>query len=417
MIFKVKKLFEVISGRKEYLLLLFLNIFISFGTIIIYKLIKIKFDDEMLFDFTYIKRIIAFLSPISLLGTGVTLIRFIGTDINKNSEYYILTSIFLTLFTPLGLIILNIFNEGLIINFLWNKHEILHSKYFYPLIIYLIGLNTTTVAICKFRGLKKYFKSTYINLCLIVLMPLIVLIYATNINHYLFYNGLLLIFFSLIILVNKKMKINLPKTLLIKTYIKEGITRLFGDISYYFLIFAPSYFILKFTGDLSMTAALSFCQILVNASTILIKPVSLVKLPWTVKQKEFNNLSLIKNTLIKETTITFLVFLIITLFLVSSIETIINLVYTNNILEYILSIKIYLFLIPFYCCFLILRNYVDGITNKPINFYINTVGIILFIAQIYTLDFGNEMKTIAISMINSFLVMDIIIVVYIIRFK
>lgn len=412
-----KSLLSQIYIKKKYLILLLLNVFLALGSISIYKFIEIKFTDDELFGFTYIKRILAFLSPISLLGSGVTLIRFIGLEKSNINHVYTLLSILLTVFIPFVLIVLNIVNPEFIIDILWSKHANLHFLYFYPLIIYLIGINMTTIVICQFRGLEEYFKSTFINLGFIVLMPFAILYFTESINEYIFYNGLFLIFFTSLIIFKIIIKAKTFKLLKVKSFIYEGITRVFGDVSYYFLILAPSYFVLKFTGDLSMTAAISFCQILINASSILIKPVTLIKLPWTIKLKEQNNINIIKKVYFKEIKMTFFIFLIITLILVGFLEIIIKIIYSASILEYITEIRIYLFLLPFYCCHLLLRNYIDGITVRPINSFVTACGLIIFIFQIYVLDFGSVLKTIIISLINSFIIMDLIIIGYLNRYK
>ena len=74
---------SLLNKNKTYAILLFLNLISAFGAILIYKLIAESFGSNDTFVFTYLKRIISLIVPISLFGLGVTLSRRVAIDPEK----------------------------------------------------------------------------------------------------------------------------------------------------------------------------------------------------------------------------------------------------------------------------------------------------------------------------------------------
>ena len=408
----IKKLKHLFLSNKEYCVILFLSSITALGTILFYKFVDYEFNDDALFSFTYIKRVISFLSPLSLLGTGVTLIRFIGINSHNKNLGYTITSLLLTFFVPLVIIICNLFKPEFISNIIWSDQNKLHEVFFYPLIFSLMGLNMVSIIISYFRGIEKYYNSVTINLCLIVIIPFVILKASESIQEFILFNGLVQIVFSLGIifwLIDFKE----IKFINIKLFVIESFPRTIGDITFYFLLFAPSYLTFKLSGDLSLTAAVSFCQVLINASVILIKPLTLVKLPWAIKLKNDKKVSHLKRVYFSEIKMVFFGFSLITIILITQLEIIIKYLYSGSILTFIDDMMIFLLLLPFYACFLVSRNYIDGLSPKPLTSFICFFGLVLFLYQIYLFDNEQIIKIISFSIISTFAIMNLIILIYI----
>lgn len=413
----LKFLNHAFKKNKTYLVLLFLNIISGIAGLLIYKFISFKYSGDGLFIFTYLKRIISFVSPISLLGLGVTLARYVAAN-NKNSYKYVLNSILAALFIPFVLLIIYLAFPAYLTKLLWGEDLKQYSEMILPIVINILGLNLISILVSFYRGLGKFVFSTSLSLFFIVLLPFFILFFNVPLKNFISYYGVLLVLISLLLLFKISRKYSTMEKINFKMFFIEGSSRMIGDISYYFLLFAPSYFLLKYTNDLVLASSIAFCQVIINASSILINPISFVSLTNSVKNINDNKINKLKRDFFSFVRNCFLFFITILIILCITLEYIIPLLYSQKILDYNNEIKLFLISLPFIAVFLGARSFVDGITSKAIMSYVNTFGLFVFLLLFFLLkNFTTVFNSIGFSFVTSFFLMDLLIILYLKRTK
>ena len=405
---------SLLNKNKTYAILLFLNLISAFGAILIYKFIAESFDSNDTFVFTYLKRIISLIVPISLFGLGVTLTRRVAID-PERSYVYMLISLVTTILLPLLLLVFYYIDPEYLTLLFWGEYSITYEKMFIPLIMNVIGVNFTLILVSFYRGKGEYVKATLINLLLIVVLPILILSLNLNFRTYILTYGITLTLITILISVPSNTILEKKNY---KDFLAEGFSRVFGDISYYFLLFSPSYFVLILTNDISLSASIAFCQVIINASSILINPISFMVLTKTAEQASVSNTVELKKEFFKTVKYIFVVFFISYFLVISLLKTIINFFYTDKVLENLEHIKFFLTILPFISIYMVSRSYVDGITKKAIMSYINLIGLFLFLFLLKLFIFFFEIvPSISGAFILSFFTMDILILMFMRRVK
>ena len=405
---------SLLNKNKTYAILLFLNLISAFGAILIYKFIAESFDSNDTFVFTYLKRIISLIVPISLFGLGVTLTRRVAID-PERSYVYMLISLVTTILLPLLLLVFYYIDPEYLTLLFWGEYSITYEKMFIPLIMNVIGVNFTLILVSFYRGKGEYVKATLINLLLIVVLPILILSLNLNFRTYILTYGITLTLITILISVPSNTILEKKNY---KDFLAEGFSRVFGDISYYFLLFSPSYFVLILTNDISLSASIAFCQVIINASSILINPISFMVLTKTAEQASVSNTVELKKEFFKTVKYIFVVFFISYFLVISLLKTIINFFYTDKVLENLEHIKFFLIILPFISIYMVSRSYVDGITKKAIMSYINLIGLFLFLFLLKLfISFFEIVPSISGAFILSFFTMDILILMFMRRVK
>lgn len=413
----LKLINDTLIKNKTYLVLLFLNVISGIAGLLIYKFISFKYSGDGLFIFTFLKRIISFISPVSLLGLGVTLARYVAVNSN-NSFKYVLNSIFAALFIPFLLLIIYLAFPSYLTKLFWGEDLKQYSEMILPIIVNILGLNFISILISFYRGVGKFVFSTSLSLFFIVLLPFFILFFNVPLKNFISYYGILLVLISVLLLFKISRKYPTKESVNYKMFFVEGTNRMFGDVSYYFLLFAPSYFLLKYTNDLALASSIAFCQVIINASSILINPISFMSLTNSVKNKKDNKINKLKRNFNSFVRNCFLFFIGVLMILYFSLHYIIPLLYSEKILEFSSEIKLFLLSLPFIAVFLGARSFVDGITSRAIMSYINTIGLFVFLFLFFLLkNFMTIFNSIGISFVVSFFLMDLLIIIYIKRAK
>lgn len=412
------KLFNLLKTflieNKTYTILLFLNLISGFGAILIYRFIAESYSSEDTFIFTFFKRIISLIAPISLLGLGVTLTRRVAIE-PERSYGYLLISLVTTIILPLLLLVFYFIDPEYLTSLLWGEYSITYKKMIFPIIMNVVGVNFTLILVSFFRGKGEYVKATVINLLLIVLLPILILSLHLNFRSFILTYGITLTLIAILISIPR---IDILGKKKYKDFILEGFSRVFGDISYYFLLFSPSYFILTLTNDIALSASIAFCQVIINASSILINPISFMALTKTAEQASVSKILKLKKEFFKTIKYIFVIFILFYFFIICLIKTIINLFYTEKILENLEDINFFLIVLPFVAIYMVSRSYVDGVTKKAIMSYINFIGLFLFLFLLKLfLTIFQILPSISGAFILSFLTMDILIIIFIRRIK
>lgn len=405
---------SLLNKNKTYTILFFLNLISAFGAILIYRFIAESFGSKDTFVFTYLKRIISLIVPISLFGLGVTLTRRVAID-PERSYGYMLISLVTTILLPLLLLVFYYMDPEYLTLLFWGEYSITYKKMFFPLIMNIVGVNFTLILVSFYRGKGEYVKATLINLLLIVVLPILILSLNLNFRTYILTYGITLILITILISIPRNTILEKKNY---KDFLVEGFSRVFGDISYYFLLFSPSYFVLILTNDISLSASIAFCQVIINASSILINPISFMALTKTAEQASVSNTVELKKEFFKTIKYIFVVFFISYFLVISLLKTIINYFYTDKVLENLEDIKFFLIVLPFIAIYMTSRSYVDGITKKAIMSYINFIGLFLFLFLLKLfISFFEIVPSISGAFILSFFTMDVLILMFMRRVK
>lgn len=408
-------LIQIFKNKKSYLILLLINILSAIGNIFLYKIINKSYGEEELYLFTYYKRLLSFLAPISLMGMGVTLVRNI--TVNKEQAYsYTIVSLLITLLLPICLLLFYSFNPDSFRFVLFAGEN--YDSIIYPIIINLTGLGFFSMVISFFRGYSEFIKASILSLIFVTLVPYILIFFNFDLILFLNLYGVILILTVLtsMFFLNPNFKMSNYK-IDFKSFIRESVSRVIGDLSYYFLLLAPSYFLLFFTKDLVMVSAISFCQVIINSTTILIKPISFIKLTKTAQMVNENDFVGVKKDFFKVTGFTFLVFVIMSVLLIMCIDLVINLLYSKSILVFSSDIKFFLLVTPFFATYVGGRSFIDGLTHKPVMSYINLIGLLTFLLILFLYNGNSYFFVISFSFSFAFLIMDVIMFTYIKKYK
>lgn len=402
---------KTLTNNKTYLLLLGLNIISAACSILIYKFTTFKFTDDEVFLFTFLKRAISFLSPISLMGLGVTLTRYVGKKEEESILYFIISFV-LVLFLPLIVFVSFYFYPDFTTKLIFGENLESYKSIVIPMILNLLGLNFASIIISFHRGKGEFLLATSLSLVLVILMPFLLLLLPLSFSEYIGVFGIFLIVvcstYGIKVILRYKIY-----NLSYGSFIKEGVGRMFGDIGYYFLLFAPSYFLLQIGNELNNAAALAFCQVLINSCSILVNPISFVALTKTVNSVKNKEIDKLKRKFNKTVIWVFFIFILVMLFFLGTLEFLVKTFFTKSILSVLSEVKVFLTVLPFFGVYLSGRSFLDGATSKPIMSYINIVGLALFLVIMFVLKMQYSLfLSINISFILSFVVMDLMIILF-----
>jgi O-antigen/teichoic acid export membrane protein len=405
--------YDLFKNNKNYISLLLINTLTALFGIIIYKLIDNTYENNEIFVFTYYRRILSFLSPISLCGMGVTLAKKVSLKKTNSLQYFII-SLFMTVILPILLLLFYFISPKSLTLVLWGNNPNDFGSMFLPLILNLFGLNSISIIISYYRGKDRFIKASSIGLIFVSIVPLLILLLDVAIEQFLVIFGLSLIGSTLIFIILKIKHFHFDKDINIKSYIKEGILRIAGDVSYYFLLLAPSYFILLFTKDLVSAAAIGFCQVIINSSSILINPISFITLTKSVRFSINRELNELKKVFNRTITYTFLIFTFFSIILILLTEHLILILYSKEILLHLFPVKIFLLVTPFIATYLSGRSFIDGVTAKPIMSRINASGLAtFFLIMMIAKEHLTVFSSITVGFISSFIIMDFLMISYI----
>ncbi|MDD5606515.1 MAG: lipopolysaccharide biosynthesis protein [Candidatus Pacebacteria bacterium] len=167
----------------------FKDIFLTFITqaviliafFFIYRLIAVNFGPEGVGEYSLIKRIIAFLQPVLLLGLGIGIPRYIAMSQNREqrSGYIKAGGLVVAIFSFVFLTFINLFKDYFAKLFFGTAD---YSNLVLPFSLFLAGLTLHALVYSYFRGRLFVKTFNFFQIINLALVPLIILIFFKNIT-------------------------------------------------------------------------------------------------------------------------------------------------------------------------------------------------------------------------------------------
>ncbi len=368
------------------------------GFIFIYRLLATNFGPEGVGEYSLIRRVIAFLQPLLLLGLGVGLPRYIALSKDKPQRisYLRAGSLVIATFTLLFLVMVKLFSGHFAKTFFGSATQ---SNLILPFLLLLLGLIAHNITYSYFRGgllAKKFNLLQIINLFLV---PIIILILFKNvaITKIIGLIGITIFIIAFIFSLSfiKDFFISTKKWQLkssLKELLRYCLPRVPANFALAGLFSLGPILAAHFT-SIEEVGYLSVGQSLLMGVVGIVTPLGIIILP-----KVSMLLSEGKEKTIKEN----LCFFIAGVFQCSTFACIQLLIFTDSIVKYWLGSKFFaaipvmrivLISTIFYAFYVAMRSVLDAIKVKPINsinlsvsltMFLSIAGILLFPFKLFS---------------------------------
>ncbi len=376
---------ELIISSISQLMILIFN-FLS------YKLVLIFFGKNAFLDYSMLKRFLAFLYPLSTLGMGVIIPKFVSFY-SKN-----LKKILLIVFS--ALIIVGVFNIVLILFlFLFSEYlsrEIIKNQHFvdylFSIILMIVWYSIFIIQVGLLRGLYKISYANIIQLISLVIVPLAFLFISNSFRLYLLltYSSLILIsLISLYIFYKRyfvyKQKIHFYEFLVFfKKLLFYGIQRVPADLGLSLMFLLPVLFYSNQYGY-EKGGCFAFAMSLFFLMGTIFSPFNFVILPKVGILLAERNLNIIKKYIYKTIFFSFL-YSILVVFLFYTIGLEVLQLYIGELSIEVYSILKYLVWGIFgYSMFVALRGFIDALYEKGVN----SVVVLASLLSLLTISYFN----------------------------
>lgn len=268
--------------KKDFILTFLTQIIVLISGLLVFKLAMTQFGDIGFSEFSIVKRNLAYLYTLILLGLGVTVPRYIARELGTKSgnEHHVFLS-------ALSIMTFSLLITGIILFFFQNKISFLlfgdqsYTKFLFPIFVSIVGLSLHSMIYSYYRGNMMFNHSNFLQMINMGVVPLSVFLFAKNIEEVFLYTGLIVSVISLAVLIKvflsqsfefNKIKNFIPKLL------KYGIQRLPADFGLASLIALPAIFSAH-TEGLVVAGYVAFSISLLSLSGQAVAPIGLIMLP------------------------------------------------------------------------------------------------------------------------------------------
>ena len=377
--------------RRDYIFSLFTQFIVLFSFLFSYKLISYFYGISIFEQYSIIKRLNTFIIAFVSFSLPIALIRNVAYY--HGDEKFLIAGYLWTIFIILVLFALFIFDINQIAFFL-NRFGV-NKQYCFNIVILIAGILLHNVIYSYLRGKLEYKLANIYDIFSKAGAPFIAIVFANNLNMFLFIHGTYQIILSLFVfcfLVNFKFKIKLDILNKLKILLFYGVKRIFSDLGLNLIFIYPLYFI-----NNKHKGLVSFYLTLIVVIGYLYTPLNNILLSRLSRYLSNNDLNVFIKILKK-----------IYFILISSLLVLIFIIYFNKqyliqffiskIDEYNLYIfNYYIFAAFFYVIFLINKNIIDSLTQKAINAKI--IILLLFVFILLSYFFKNQTLYISILFI------------------
>jgi len=376
--FKFKPIF------KEVFLTFIARVMVLIAFFFIYRLITNNFGQEGVGKYSLIRRVIAFLQPILLLGLGVGLPRYIAMsqDEEQRSPYLKAGGLVIATFTFIFLIFINLFKDYFAKIFFGT---IEYTNLVLPFSLFLAGLILHSFLYSYFRGRLFVKAFNFLQVVNLALIPIGILIIFKNITFEALITligvstFIIALTFSLFFIEEFFSRIEAQRLKnSLKELLKYSLPRVPGDFALAGLFSLGPIFAAHFT-SIQKVGYLSISQSLLNVVAIAVMPLSTILLP-----KVSNAIIQRRQEAVKDG-LNFLVSAIFQCFIFASVQVlifadvIIKFWLGSNFFDAVPIMRITFLAIPFYVLYLALRSILDAVRVKPLNAINLFVSLTLFL--------------------------------------
>jgi O-antigen/teichoic acid export membrane protein len=264
--------------------------FILLISVILFKVINIKYGDTGFAEFAIGKRLFGFIIPFMFLGMGVSLPKFlpVSNDSDKISIYYTSVIMVTVLSVALGLVTLIFPNEFSRLIFGDTSHVSLLLwllAYAYVLLLHACVYN-------YFRGKMNFVFSSVLQLINLGILPILVYLFSPDLNWY-FINLCVLTFVFILSISIWKVPFISVESIRFKMFSTKlfnyGIQRMPGDVILGLFFAVPSFYLAN-KYSLIQAGNVAFCLSLFNIIIAVMSPVNIILLPKAsqiINEKDF----------------------------------------------------------------------------------------------------------------------------------
>lgn len=290
----IKKIFST-EQTSNYIITFGVEFLIMIISVLLFKIIAIKFSEIGFAEYTINKRLISFLMPLLMIGLGVSLPKFLSIETKEKQLEIHYTSI---------LIVSILFLLSLLLGYLFSSYfsqlvfgDINHEKICIAILFFVYSLMLHACIYNYFRGKFNYKISSLLQFINLGLLPIIIAFFSHSILQYFIILSLstiiVLLFTNIKLIPILKLRylvfVNTAKRLL-----NYGTQRMPGDVFLGLFTAIPT-FIASNYFSLTIAGNISFCLSLFNIVIALMSPVNIILLPEASKIVYEKNFILLKS--------------------------------------------------------------------------------------------------------------------------
>ncbi|MBA7543163.1 hypothetical protein ES705_35490 [subsurface metagenome] len=408
---KVLRIFSQIEPHifNKYLIIFGFSIIGALINFFFFRQVYLNIGEDSFYYYAYSRRVISFLSPVLLLGIGISLPRAIGhfsQDKSKTMRLFMVSLITLSLVSLLWLL-LNIFCNKWFTGLIWGEITPLAQKLNIAISVYLMSINISAGIHSYFRGKIDALTAGIIDLMAQAILPLVAFLLISDLVV-IFYSISIMVFslnlLVIFLIIRKFSFIELKRNLLLKEtgeLLGYGIRRIPGDIFYALLIFLPAYFAGSYF-NIRLAGVFSFGLSLLTLFNLPATAISFVTLSRSASLLIYEKEKLRKETeylLIIGVCYSAFIMVLSYLFL----DKFLHLFFDEEFVKHSQTLIRILWALPLLVVFTILRSLTDSAYKRPYNsFFIFIALLILGAFSIFAVQNSNSVILIYGNIISYF---------------
>ena len=400
---KVQNIFPQIEIHilNQYLITFGFSIIGALINFFFFRQVYVNIGEDTFYFYAYSRRIISFLSPILLLGIGISLPRAIGhssTDQTAAANLFIVSFSIISLASLIWLL-LNLFFNKWITGIIWGEATLMTQNLNIALAICLLSINITACIHSYFRGKIDAMTAGTIDILAQSILPLTAFLLISNLVSIYYTISVLVMALNIVVIymVLKKATINVLKRKFFFNHVLEllsyGIRRVPGDIFYSFLVFVPSFFA-GYIFNIQLAGVFAFGLSLLTLFNLPATAISFVTLSRSATLIISDRQKLREETgylIIIGLLYSFLVLIVLYYFL----DSFLTIFFDKEFLKHSQTLFKLLWALPVLVVFTILRSITDSAYKRPFNSYFIFVALIVFGAfSIFALNDSNPLMLI-----------------------
>ena len=356
-------------------------------SILLFRIVNIRFETLGFSEFTISKRLIGFLMPLLMLGLGVSLPKFLPLESKqKQLQIHYTAVIIVTMLLVLGSILFLFFPDycsSMVFG------DAFHKKMIFANLLFVYSLMLHACVYNFFRGQFNFKMSGLVQLINLGVLPLICCYFADNmLDYFIVLSVSTIIFLSIINLLQIPL-LNFKNLFFKENFIKltnYGLQRMPGDVVLGLFIALPTFIATNYFSIIE-AGNIAFCISLFNIIIAFMSPINIILLPKASKivfDKDFVQLKRIGGKLLA-LALSIGIFSIIAInFLAEFVLNIFSISAENNTALYL---KIVFTGVIGYSVFSIIRSIIDAFYAKAKNTVNISISFIFFIVSLFTLKF------------------------------
>ena len=368
--------------KKDFILTFLAQIFILISGLVVFKLAMIQFGDIGFSEFSLVKRNSTYLYTFIFVGLGVAIPRYIAKETGARSGHE--NNVFLSAFFIMGIslitsgVILLLFQKDISFLLFGNQHYI---HFLFPLFVSIVGLSLHSIVYSYYRGKMIFNYSNFLQIINMGFVPLIVFLFAKNIEEVFLYTGFIMSVISMTVLIRIFLTQNFEFGLL-KVFIPKlffyGLQRLPADFGLASLIALPAIFSAHTEGVI-IAGYVAFSISLLSLSGQVVAPIGLIMLPKISHLLGEKNFTLIQHYVKKLFIFSLLIAIVGTTTYQFFAEEILRLYLGKVELDLITISKNIMWGALFYPFYVTMRSIVDAYYDRAYNTISILVTLVLFL--------------------------------------